>query len=261
MNQTSPAAGYFDMPPSVAAIFPQAVQAPEWMPGWRSAWWWLLLPLAFLAFIFGSYAADPEFYRAHVLPEGYGVLELTQFLECLAGFLICLWLLTLPVAKEWPVLRRMLMLFAIACLYIGGEEMSWGQHFFHWGTPDYWGGINRQDETNLHNTNYVFNQLPQLILEIGIAVGGILLPILGRLLGGFKDWFLTLFVPSLTLLPVAVIVFSIKSLSSLRKIDVGRSLLERPSEAMELFYYMFILFYLVILARRIMLLDSLSKPA
>ncbi len=41
---------------------------------------------------------------------------------------------------------------ALGSLYIAGEEMSWGQHFFHWNTPEYWAEVNRQQETNLHNT-------------------------------------------------------------------------------------------------------------
>lgn len=256
MSETATRLGYFDMPAAVAAVFPAVSTEPGWSPGRGAAWWWFGLPVAFLVFVFGSFAVDPDFYRERILPEGYGVLEFTQFVECMAGFAIALWLLTLPVVKDWTVVRRMLILFALACLYIGGEEMSWGQHFFQWSTPDYWGAINRQDETNLHNTNYVFNQLPQLILEIGIALGGIVLPLVQRASGGLKDWFLTLFVPSLALLPVAVIVFSIKSLSSLRKVDVGRSLLDRPSEAMEVFYYMFILFYMIILARRLLMLNA-----
>ena len=51
------------------------------------------------------------------------------------------------------------------CLYIAGEEMSWGQHFFHWNTPEYWAEVNRQEETNLHNTYAIFEKTPRSILE------------------------------------------------------------------------------------------------
>jgi hypothetical protein len=32
-----------------------------------------------------------------------------------------------------------------------GEEISWGQRIFGWGTPEFLGELNAQNETNLHN--------------------------------------------------------------------------------------------------------------
>ena len=40
---------------------------------------------------------------------------------------------------------------AVACFLIAGEEVSWGQWFFHWQTPDALSQVNLQNETNLHN--------------------------------------------------------------------------------------------------------------
>lgn len=42
----------------------------------------------------------------------------------------------------------LLSLFFFLCF---GEEISWGQRFFGWATPDAWAGINAQKETNIHN--------------------------------------------------------------------------------------------------------------
>ena len=36
-------------------------------------------------------------------------------------------------------------------LFLAGEEMSWGQRLFGWGTPEALRSANAQDETNLHN--------------------------------------------------------------------------------------------------------------
>ncbi len=259
MKQRLTSREFWTLPAPLAGALDAAPgHVPGWRPGWRQAWWWLLLPIALVTGVIASYQINPVLFSERILPEGYGFLEFTQFVECMAALAIALWLLTRPLVRGWPALRLMVMLFAAAGLYIGGEEMSWGQHFFHWTTPDYWSALNRQDETNLHNTNYVFNQLPQLILEIGIAVGGIVLPLVQSMSGPFQSWFLRLLVPPLELLPVALIVFSIKVLSSLQKNGIGLGVLERPSETMELFYYMFIMFYMVILARRIVLLESVS---
>src|SRR6185437_12681351 len=49
----------------------------------------------------------------------------------------------------------------LGCIYTAGEEMSWGQHFFHWKTPEYWAMVNRQQETNLHNIYPAFEQWPR----------------------------------------------------------------------------------------------------
>lgn len=232
---------------------------PGWHPGLREVWWWLGVPLASAAALITVHALYPDFYLNWVLPEGYGFLEVLHFLEPGAGFLIAVWLLCQPLVREWTALHRLLLLAAIACVYIAGEEMSWGQHWFRWGTPEYWSEINRQDETNLHNTNYVFNQLPQLILEIGILAGGIVAPLLDRIFGIFRRGLLAVVLPPLELMPVALLAFATKGLSTLQKSDVGTGLLTRPSETMELYYFMFILFYLVVLARRIILLQELRN--
>ena len=233
--------------------------------GWSAKpwdiFWFIIFPLGILAGVLASHAVDEPFYKKWILPEGYGFLEVGQFVLVMAAMVVCLWLVTRPLPKTWSFLRTFLLIGAAACLYIGGEEMSWGQHWFGWGTPEAWSAINRQDETNLHNTNYVFNQLPQVILEIGILVAGIVLPLLNRILGGFKHWFLQLITPPMMIICLPLIVLGLKGLSTLQKQNIGRDILLRPSETMELFEYMFILFYLVILVRRIVLLEKQETVA
>lgn len=130
-------------------------------PSWSEAWWWLGVPLATTAAILATYAVAPDFYRERILPEGYGVLELLHFFLPLAGFFLCLGLFSSPLVKSWPLLRIAVRAFTLSCFYIAGEEHSWGQWFFYWETPEFWGEFNRQNETNLHNTSSLFNHLPQ----------------------------------------------------------------------------------------------------
>lgn len=40
-----------------------------------------------------------------------------------------------------------------ALLMLGGEEISWGQRLFGWGTPEAFSSANAQHETNIHNLN------------------------------------------------------------------------------------------------------------
>lgn len=221
-------------------------------PVWSQAWWWLGIPLATAAAIIGIYAFAPAFYMERMLPEAYGVLELSHFLIPLAGFFICLGLLSYPIVKSWPLLRWAIILFALACFYIAGEEHSWGQWFFYWDTPEFWGDINRQNETNLHNTIYVFNQLPQNLLKIAIVIGGLVLPLsyrARRLVARFP--IITVLTPSVEIVPVALTAVAFNILTSLDKYGLAQNVLARPSEAAETFYYMFILFYLIILRRRL----------
>lgn len=235
--------------------------ASRWDPGWGEAWWWLVLPLAATIAIILTFRIDETFYREWILPEGYGVLELSQFMLALGGFLIALSLLFRPYVKGWKLLYAACAIFAIACFFIAGEEHSWGQHFFHWGTPEYWAQINRQQETNLHNTFRVMNHLPQLILEIGILVGGILMPLWQRFIGPFRDPLLKLFAPASALMPIALCALFFKIAKRVGDDDASWDIVTRPSEAMELFFYLFIFGYLIVFARRVAALQRKSDDA
>ena len=43
------------------------------------------------------------------------------------------------------------LLLGLFCFFFAMEEISWGQRIFGWGTPDWMGNINSQNETNIHN--------------------------------------------------------------------------------------------------------------
>ena len=57
-------------------------------------------------------------------------------------------------------------LYIVGLFYFFFEEISWGQHFFHWETPNYFSQMNHQNETNFHNTSNLFNELPRSLLTI-----------------------------------------------------------------------------------------------
>jgi hypothetical protein len=134
--------------------------------------------------------------------------------------------------------------------------MSWGQHFFNWSTPEYWAAINRQDETNLHNVSPWFNQRPRLVLEIGVFVGAIVLPLWQLAKGPFTQPLLALFVPPVAALPVGLTYVLFKVVDHVTKRGHFLWLLGRPNEAVESTMYLFIFYYLIIFYRRIRLLDA-----
>ena len=71
-----------------------------------------------------------------------------------------------------------LLLWTIACFYFAGEEISWGQWFFQWSTPESFAQINDQNETNLHNISSWFDQKPRTLVELWIFIAGVIMPML-----------------------------------------------------------------------------------
>lgn len=72
--------------------------------------------------------------------------------------------------------------WSLACIYFAGEEASWGQWYFGWKTPDALLGLNDQGETNLHNMSPLLDQMPRLLVQLFVVVGGFLVP-LWRIIG------------------------------------------------------------------------------
>ena len=57
-------------------------------------------------------------------------------------------------------------------IYFLGEEISWGQHFFHWESSNFFIEMNHQKETNLHNISNFFNEFPRSILLLWCSFSG-----------------------------------------------------------------------------------------
>src|SRR4029453_10249053 len=167
----------------------------------REAWWWLGVPGLFAIWLLVTWQIAPGWYSKWVIPEGYGILEFSQFVTMLAALFIAVRLLFKPFVRKRPFVFAVTIISALSCLYIAGEEMSWGQHFFHWKTPEYWAMVNRQEETNLHNIYPAFEQWPRAVLEIGIVIGGIIVPIAAAFFPRIPANRLSLFLPPAALLP------------------------------------------------------------
>lgn len=224
-----------------------------WTPRF-APWWWLALPAALIVLLPIINHAAPAFYQARMLPEGYGVLELSHFFIPLLGFFLGLRLLFNPVARSRSVWWFLILLGTLACFYTAGEEHSWGQHFFNWETPEEWSRINRQHETNLHNVSPLFNMLPRAVLELTIVVCGLLLPLLAWLGHPVHLRGLEPFEPSIILVPVSIgaLIYKLDSMFQ-KELGFGgqQGLVTRPAEAAETFYVLFMLFYLILIQRRL----------
>lgn len=173
-----------------------------------------------------------------------GPVETLQFILLVWAFAVA-GLLLAELRFKPPVYVSVWALLAVlGCFYVGGEEVSWGQHFLNWDTPSYWAAINDQEETNLHNTSAWFDQKPRLLLEIGVIVGGLLLPLYQRC--GKKPlpaWLAALTPPGRFWL-IALLVLVIKIADKFGGAS-GIYLFHRASEVIEFYLYYFILLYLM----------------
>lgn len=66
------------------------------------------------------------------------------------------WVRSRRQAATVPPLRRLsYVLLALLFFVAFGEELSWGQHYFGFDTPEAIGKINQQEELNLHNLTFI----------------------------------------------------------------------------------------------------------
>lgn len=99
-------------------------------------------------------------WRSIVWSEN-GIIEL---LQALLLFLTLLFLFNNLIKKNLNIpklIKIFLIIEFLGLFYFFMEEISWGQHFFKFTTPELIKNLNHQNEFNLHNISQIFNQLPR----------------------------------------------------------------------------------------------------
>lgn len=205
----------------------------------------------FLAFVVWENYLPYE-YRMWVHGED-GAMEYFQAILLALAFLVGL-VFTLRMALQLEgFLTFWGLLATVCCFYVLGEEMSWGQHLLGWETNEFWGAINDQNETNLHNTSSWLDQKPRLILEIGIVFGGIIWHLFKPYVRAFVPEVLQDVMPPVylwvTALMAEIAIMTERGTELLHGKGHGFYLFTRASEVQEFFFYLFVLFYLVHLYR------------
>lgn len=155
---------------------------------------------------------------------------------------------------QWDTQRWLglwLLLAAVCCFYVAGEEVSWGQHFLNWSTPEYWAHINDQNETNLHNTSSWLDQKPRLILLIGVVTGGLLIPLARKFTPKMLPGRFEIIYPPTCLWVIALLALSVKVIDKIDGELKDIIIFSRASEVEELYLFYFVMLYLVALRRRI----------
>jgi len=217
-------------------------------------WLWLWLPVVFFVFIFGS-AIISEYVHETFFAGELGFIELATPImlvpAIISGFIIF-------SNREKLVTKQLaywILLVTLACIYIAGEEISWGQQLVGWGTPEWVKEVNDQRETNLHNTSSWFDQKPRVLLEIFIFVFGIFLPLKRKLQGidlpreGWQYWLC----PTMVCLPAAILaIFSRMPERIKTMFDMSENIVDiRTSEVQELYFAIFLMIYLLSIRKRL----------
>ena len=155
-----------------------------------SGWDWIAfaVPIALIVLFFLIYLISPSAYLTYILEKHNRekqAVEILTWTSALAGALI----LFTCAALQWRISAKALggsilpggpffiLLVGLASFFFAGEELSWGQTWFHWKTPSQMQGISR--ETNLHNG--VFGHLVRLAGNLFVIGMFIVLPIVWKL--------------------------------------------------------------------------------
>jgi hypothetical protein len=215
-------------------------------PKWDEAWWWLGFPALIALLCVISFRLNRWWYAKWVNAEPYGILEVTHFILPLLGLVIGARLLFSPFVRRRPLALAVTIVSLLSCLYIAGEEVSWGQQFFRWDTPEYWKTINSQDETNLHNVSKTFSRRPRTLLESGVIIGGLLLPLAAVFIPRMRANRFSLYLPAAALMATAIgaAAFMITGKAfPVKRFDYD--------EVVETYLYFFMFAYILIFARRL----------
>lgn len=143
---------------------------PSHEPSSRARQWLLRLSIALpvIAIVFlVIQLVTPQFAALLVRKESWPFFRNAIFIKSACQLVAAI--AFIKVARHYFRQRqRLATILAIATvLLLGlmiGEELSWGQRIFGWGTPSFLAEINSQSEINLHNIN---TQLAQNILYFG----------------------------------------------------------------------------------------------
>ena len=157
-------------------------QSPKHSPPDLPALLWAVFPPLMLLILFVLAYVDPEFFQLMMAKDDEGgIVEHATVVVLLpgiaAGFAVFFY-----HRKNLPhsLLGWWILMWSLACIFFAGEEISWGQWFFQWKSPEVFKQLNSQQETNLHNMTPWLFQKPQALVEIWIVLGGLVLPLWRR---------------------------------------------------------------------------------
>lgn len=145
---------------------------------WQLSLWIVFLILLIPVFVMLIGASSALFGKdVYLLVTGEdGIAENFQVLVYIVTFILAL----TATLRYWQAKERFIaLLYIILCvglIFLTGEEISWGQRIFGWGTTGIFAEINQQQETNLHNIKGVHDLFKWIQLLVGAY--GVFLPLI-----------------------------------------------------------------------------------
>lgn len=190
----------------------------------------------------------PEPFRLVMHSEG-GVVENLVVILALAGAVLAFRLAAAP--GQPPALRLWHGLFLLMLVFLAGEEISWGQHWFGWATPQDFAALNEQGETNLHNLPIDWiEDGPKTLVIVAMMLAGGLAPLFIALSGSglhLPIWLMAIW-PSAALWPTTAVYVGLRIIERgiAATMDVSSwGLHFRPlREGIEVFIALFLFLYL-----------------
>ena len=216
-------------------------------------WIWLgLMPLPLIIHLASGYFfGDTVFFLRRIESES-GVIENGTALLLIPAFVFAL----LAAHRLRPAFGRRAWvwfgLYALMCFGFAGEEISWGQHWWGWNSPEYFAEHNRQGETNLHNLNIHLGRVAKSIVTLAIIIGGLVMPLMRRSKPADLSDIRTFVIPSFVCVPAAAFVFGVRLIERFKTwFDLEWSILAvNLKENQELYIAVFLLIYAWSAARR-----------
>jgi hypothetical protein len=143
--------------------------------GLPAAWKYVIVVFPIIIFIGFAIAMYPESTQdyAFALVEDNSVVDALTFVPAFAGGIVALFVAN---RLRWRGREKLLWMFYLALglglIFIGGEETSWGQNFFHYHTPEIFQRWNEQGEVTLHNVDGLNDR--NHFLRLAFGAGGLI---------------------------------------------------------------------------------------
>lgn len=161
-----------------------AEEARDWgVPSWVATAL-LLFPFGGLAALIGGRVIWPGAY-AWLMGEDH----LVEWATSVAWFLAALVALALGIRlmrQGRKLLGCLWLLVGLVAVFSGGEEISWGQRVFGFGTPEGLERRNEQGEVTIHNLSAVESLLRVAMLTVGVYGSFFTYAVRARLRGKHK---------------------------------------------------------------------------
>ena len=123
-----------------------------------------LVVIIFISYVQGYQCKyiKPLICKAPIVNSLFSENGMIENIQSLLLFLsIIILIRSFKIYKTDNFLKVFIIFKVIALTYYFGEEISWGQHFFKWNTPEIFIELNNQNETNIHNISNLLDQVPR----------------------------------------------------------------------------------------------------